>query len=137
MIITRDDTTGILQLKSYLHKQFKIKDLGLLTYFLGIEVTHGDDGYSLFQAKYASNLLSQAQLIDTKVASTPLKYNTKVTAVDGTLLEDPISIVCLWKVLSILLLPNPTLHMLSTLLVNLWQLLEPLTVQLFHGIGLY
>lgn len=89
IIITGDDTLGILQLKSYLHKQFEMKDLGSLTYFLAIKVTRGDHGYYLSQVKYTSDLLSRAQLTGGKVAPTPLEYNMKPTLVDGTLLENP------------------------------------------------
>ena len=41
-----------------------MKDLGTLTYFLGLEVTSSSDRYYLSQAKYASNLLSKAGITD-------------------------------------------------------------------------
>ena len=39
-----------------------MKDLGYLSYFLGLEITHSTDGLYITQAKYASDLLSQAGL---------------------------------------------------------------------------
>ena len=39
-------------------ENFEMKDLGTLSYFLGLEVTSSNDGYCLSQAKYASDLLS-------------------------------------------------------------------------------
>ena len=36
--ITGNDSKGILSLKSFLHSQFHTKDLGMLKYFLDVEV---------------------------------------------------------------------------------------------------
>ncbi|GKV48371.1 hypothetical protein SLEP1_g55195 [Rubroshorea leprosula] len=53
MIITRDDVSGIDELKQFLSHRFEMKDLGSLSYFLGLEVTSSDAGYLLSQMKYA------------------------------------------------------------------------------------
>ena len=58
MIITSDDLSGIQELKDFLSQQFEMKDLGHLSYFLGLEITHSTDGLYITQAKYASELLS-------------------------------------------------------------------------------
>ena len=64
-----------------------MKDLGTLSYFLGLEVTSSSDGYYLSQAKYASDLLSKAGVTDNKTVSTPLEFNAKLTPLD----DEPIS----------------------------------------------
>ncbi|KAK9169204.1 hypothetical protein Syun_001344 [Stephania yunnanensis] len=89
MIITGDDSTGISDLQQYLKSHFEMKDLGNLSYFLGLEVNSTSDGYYLSQAKYASDLLSRSVITDTNIASTPLGTNVKPTPSDGTLLSDP------------------------------------------------
>ena len=58
MIITGDDLSGIQDLKDFLNQQFKMKDLGHLSYFLGFEITHSTDGLYITQAKYASDIFS-------------------------------------------------------------------------------
>ena len=47
IIIIRNDSQGISQLKSHLDKVFTIKDLGKLHFFLGIEVGYTNSGISL------------------------------------------------------------------------------------------
>ena len=43
MIITGDNLSGIQELKDFLNQQFEMKDLGHLSYFLGLEITHSTD----------------------------------------------------------------------------------------------
>ena len=38
MIITDDDLSGIQEFKDFLSQQFEMKDLGHLSYFLGLEI---------------------------------------------------------------------------------------------------
>jgi len=38
IIVTSNDETEIYELKAYLNATFKIKDLGFVNYFLGLEV---------------------------------------------------------------------------------------------------
>ncbi|RVW20344.1 Retrovirus-related Pol polyprotein from transposon RE1 [Vitis vinifera] len=49
MIITGDDLSGIQELKDFLSQQFEMKDLGHLSYFLGLEITHSTDGLYITQ----------------------------------------------------------------------------------------
>ena len=87
MIITREDSASIRSLQHFLSQHFEMKDLGTLSYFLGFKVTSSSNGYYLSQAKYASDLLSKAGIIDNKIVSTPLEYNAKLTPLD----DEPIS----------------------------------------------
>ena len=58
MIINGDDLSNIQELKDFLSQQFEMKDLGHLSYFLGLEITHSTDSLYITQAKYAFELLS-------------------------------------------------------------------------------
>uniref|UniRef100_A0A7N2KXZ2 Retrovirus-related Pol polyprotein from transposon TNT 1-94 n=1 Tax=Quercus lobata TaxID=97700 RepID=A0A7N2KXZ2_QUELO len=89
MIITGDDLSGIQELKDFLSQQFEMKDLGHLSYFLGLKITHSTDGLYITQAKYASDLLSQAGLTDSKTVDTPVELNTHLTPSGGKPLSNP------------------------------------------------
>ena len=52
MIITGDDKEEIEQLKGKLFREFEIKDVGRLKYFLGIEVLRSQKGIYISQRKY-------------------------------------------------------------------------------------
>ncbi|GKV16980.1 hypothetical protein SLEP1_g27540 [Rubroshorea leprosula] len=89
MIIIGDDVAGVEKLKQSLSQKFEMKDLGFLSYFLGLEVTSSNDGYLLSQVKYVSDLVSKAELNDGKSVSTPLEPHVKLTPMDGSSLSDP------------------------------------------------
>ena len=79
MIITSDDFSGIQELMDFLSQQFEMKYLGHLSYFLGLEITHSIYGLYITQAKYVSELLSQAGLTDSKTVDTPVELNAHLT----------------------------------------------------------
>ena len=89
MIITGDGLNGIQELKVFLNQQFEMKDLGHLSYFLGLEITHSTDGLYITQAKYASELLSRAGLTDSKTVDTPVELNAHLTPTGGKPLFNP------------------------------------------------
>ena len=60
-----------------------MKDLGHLSYFLGIEITHSIDGLYITQAKYASDLLSRVGLTNSKTVDTPVELNAHLTPLGG------------------------------------------------------
>ena len=89
MIIIGDDLSGIQKLKNFLSQQFEMKDLGQLNYFLGLKITHSTDGLCVTQAKYASELLSQARLSDSKTIDTLVELNTHLIPSKGKPLSNP------------------------------------------------
>jgi len=75
MIIIGDDSIDIEELKQFLCQHFEMKDLGPLSYFLGLEVLSLGDDLFLTQAKYAFDFVSRAGLTDCKIEHTPLEPN--------------------------------------------------------------
>ena len=78
ILITGDDTSTIHKLKDHLHSTFNLKDLGILNYFLGIEVTHLPTGIVLTQRKFAHDLLKDSDISTFKSVVTPLPLHTKL-----------------------------------------------------------
>jgi hypothetical protein len=104
MIITDDDSIGILEFKQFLSQHFEIKNLGTLSYFLGLEIFSSSNGFYLTKAKYIFDLLSRANLTDCKIVDTPTGLNACLNLQDGEPLRDPTFYRHLVVALSILLL---------------------------------
>ena len=67
--------------KDFLSQQFEMKDLGHLSYLLGLEITHSTDDIYITQAqaKYAFKLLSRAGFTDSKIVDTLVELNAHLT----------------------------------------------------------
>jgi hypothetical protein len=89
MIINGDDIDDISLLKTELARQFEMKDLDSLRYFLGIEVAYSLRGYLLSQSKYVANIIEWARLTDNKTVDTPIEVNAMYSSSDGLPLTDP------------------------------------------------
>jgi hypothetical protein len=77
LIIIGSDQDGIKSLKAHLKREFDIKDLGNLTYFLGIEITRSNKGLFLSQTKYMLDLLKETDKLGVKSANIPMEYTSK------------------------------------------------------------
>ena len=82
IVITGSDSKGISSLKSFLQSQFHIKDLGMLRYFLGIEVMRSKHGIFLSQRKYMLDLLFEIGKLGVKPCSSPMDPGVHLTRED-------------------------------------------------------
>ncbi|KAJ4796665.1 Retroelement pol polyprotein-like [Rhynchospora pubera] len=89
LVITGDDSGAIKDFKQYMSKVFHMKDLGVLKYFLGIEIARGPAGLFLSQRKYALDMLAECSLLGAKPAATPLEQNHRLTESTSEKLKDP------------------------------------------------
>eukprot|EP00253_Pinus_taeda_P026183 PITA_26183 len=71
LILTGDDLL-ILSCKEDLAREFEMKDLGLLHYFLGLEIWQRSDGLFVSQGKYAREILKKFNMHVCKPVDTPL-----------------------------------------------------------------
>nr|XP_016503068.1 PREDICTED: uncharacterized mitochondrial protein AtMg00810-like [Nicotiana tabacum] len=88
VFITGIDSVEIDNLKAFFDKQFRIKGLGRLYYFLGLEVLYKPDGVIISQRKFALDLLKEYDYFAYSILSSPLDPTLKLKANEGTLLPD-------------------------------------------------
>ncbi|RVW48337.1 Retrovirus-related Pol polyprotein from transposon RE1 [Vitis vinifera] len=89
IIVASNNKIAADNLKNSLNKSFKLKDLGNLKYFLGLEVARSAKGILINQRKYALELLSETGYLGCKPAKTPMQLNMQLSQDDGELLTDP------------------------------------------------
>ncbi|CAL1401524.1 unnamed protein product [Linum trigynum] len=87
IIVGGDSRKDIEQVKTALSKEFKIKLLGPLKYFLGLEVNRNENGLDVCQRKYCIDLLKDTGYLESKGCKTPIDTKVKLTS-QGTLLEN-------------------------------------------------
>lgn len=89
ILITGSHNHQIQSIIQQLHTQFSLKDLGDISYFLGIETFKTRDG-SLFlsQRKYDRDLLLRTNMHQARPLPTPMVSGTKLSATDGDPFEE-------------------------------------------------
>lgn len=88
VIVASTSLDSASALKTFLHAKFRIKDLGSVRYFLGIEVTRSSIGLHLCQRKYALEILADMGSIGSKPLTLPMEHNVYVSSSDGTPFSD-------------------------------------------------
>jgi hypothetical protein len=89
IVFTGSDLEASSAIQTLLHSTFHMKDLGQLTYFLGLEVHHQPHDLFLHQHKYSQELVQLAGLTNTTSVDTPMELNVKYHRDEGELLDDP------------------------------------------------
>lgn len=83
LIIATNDYKMFQQVKATLAEEFQIKDLGLLSYCLGIEYEQREPGVvALKQRKYIHDMLAKFSMTEGKTAPTPLEPKLKLSVDD-------------------------------------------------------
>uniref|UniRef100_A0A0V0GTF5 Putative ovule protein n=1 Tax=Solanum chacoense TaxID=4108 RepID=A0A0V0GTF5_SOLCH len=63
--------------------EFDMTDIGMMHYFLGIEVVQSADGIFITQKKYAQEILDRFQMKSCNSASSPTEFGSKLTKEPG------------------------------------------------------
>ena len=77
------------EFKRRLMAEFEMSDLGLMRYFLGIQVKQSKEGIFISQEKYAEDLLKKFNMINCKPMGTPMALTEKLFKEDGEQKADP------------------------------------------------
>ena len=89
ILIASNDVDAVNVFKQFLDNKFKLKDLGTLKYFLGLEVARTTKGLSLCQRKYTLEFLSEIGLLASKPTNIPMEQSAKFSNSIGEDAPDP------------------------------------------------
>ena len=84
LIITSSDPSLVDNIIWQLDSKLSTKDLGVQSFFCGVEVLATSIGLLLSQQKYVIDLLSKHNMLDSKPISTPLVIDTSLIATNGS-----------------------------------------------------
>ncbi|WRX21874.1 Reverse transcriptase [Theobroma cacao] len=88
LLVTGNCEQALQNFKSQMQTEFEMSDLGLMRYFLRLEVHHLRTGIWLSQQNCISKVLKKFQMSDCKSVSTPFVANKKLCADSSNQLED-------------------------------------------------
>lgn len=75
LLVTGSSLKAILEFKREMAAKFEMSDLGLLTYYLGIEVMQYEGGIILKQDRYARKILEETGMSSCNPTHVPLELN--------------------------------------------------------------
>ncbi|KAG8501139.1 hypothetical protein CXB51_003230 [Gossypium anomalum] len=84
IIITGNSSKAIDNVVTRLHNKFALKDMGRLSFFLGVKVQHTSQGLLLSQRKYISEILHKTGMVGAAATPTPMVSTPKLVASDGS-----------------------------------------------------
>jgi hypothetical protein len=79
LVITGSSLAAVEGFKEEMKRAFLMSDLGLLSFYLGIEVRQDAGGITLRQAHYAKKILEMAGMTDCKAAATPMEERLRLS----------------------------------------------------------
>ncbi|RVX15338.1 Copia protein [Vitis vinifera] len=81
--VNRSSAKLIDEFKLDMMQVFEMTDLGLMTYFLGMEIKQGKDQVFICQIKYTKEILKKFKMEDCKEMNTPMNQKEKLSKDDG------------------------------------------------------
>ena len=85
LIICGPSVSSIAEFKQQMMKTFSMSDLGLLSYYLGMEVKQGENSITICQKSYSTKILEQCNMTSCNHTDTPMEQRVKLsTAQKGT-----------------------------------------------------
>jgi len=89
--IASNDLVAVKSLIGTLNDRFRLKDLGDLKFFLGLEITRSTKGISVSQRKYCLEILQDTGFLASKPVNFSMEQNLKLSHEVGYLLSDATS----------------------------------------------
>jgi len=77
LIFTGNNPKMFEDFKQAMNKEFEMTDIGLISYYLGIEIKQGEDGIFVNQEKFAKEILKKFKMEDCAKVKTPVECGVK------------------------------------------------------------
>lgn len=110
MLVTGNKSASMERFLKEINNQFRMKDLGQMEYFLGIQAQFHKNGVFLTQERYALDLLAAAGMSNCSPVATPLPLQLNKVPDQNRLFEDPTYFRSLAGKLQYLTLTRPDLQ---------------------------
>jgi hypothetical protein len=88
IVLTGNTPSFLHQLIVNLSQVFELKDMGTLSYFLGLQIQRSTTGLTVTQTKYATNLLTKHNMVHCSPCKTPCVPNVRLSSTSGQPLTD-------------------------------------------------
>lgn len=83
LLVTGNNACLVEKFKQEMKKVFEMTDLGLMSFFLGMEIKQAEHEIFICLKKYAKEILNKFKFEDCKAVSTPMHQNEKLCKNDG------------------------------------------------------
>ncbi|XP_057976061.1 uncharacterized mitochondrial protein AtMg00810-like [Malania oleifera] len=90
LVITASNSLAINTLIAATSKAFPVRDLGNLSFFLGLEIDHTTARLFISQRKYINNLLTRSNMLQCKPMSSPMAASLKLSKFGSLDFDDPV-----------------------------------------------
>jgi len=88
VVLAGNDNEEIAHITKLLDQQFKIKNLGDLTYFLELEVAHNKSSLHISQRKYTLDLLHETRMLNCAPMPTPMPHSSRLSSTNNIKLNE-------------------------------------------------
>ncbi|KAK8540598.1 hypothetical protein V6N13_027117 [Hibiscus sabdariffa] len=89
LIFTSNNPSLIEEFKKDMSLVFEMTDVGLMYYYLGLEVEQFEDGIFISQNGYAKEVLKKFKMFDCNLVDTPMECGVKLSKFRNGIKEDP------------------------------------------------
>jgi hypothetical protein len=84
LLVTGSNTVQVAEFKLNMMQVFEMTDLGLMKFFLGMEIMQNIEEIFICQKKYSREILKKFQMDNCKPTATPMNQKDKFSKEDGT-----------------------------------------------------
>ena len=89
LIFTGNNPSLFEEFKKAMSLEFEMTDIGLMSYYLGLEVKQMGDAIFISQESYVKEVLKKFKMFDCNPVNTPMEYGLRLSKFDEGEKEDP------------------------------------------------